>query len=114
MAIHQKVWVAYSDEQHQIYQEIDFVEGLTAWQAIEQSGILTKISLTEPYHLGNFGLKIQPDTILQAGDRVEIYRPLKINPKEIRRNRAEKNPTSRYLVKQRARGNRFRHQGDID
>jgi uncharacterized protein len=31
---------------------------------------------------------------------VEIYRPLTINPKDIRRKRAEKNPVGRY-----ARGN---------
>ncbi len=40
---------------------------------------------------------------LQAGDRVEIYRALTINPKDIRRKRAEKNPVGRY-----ARGNRLR------
>lgn len=108
-----KIWIAYADEQQQIYQAFECAEGLTAIQALEQSGILMKIKLQPPYQLGNFGLKIQEDTLLKDGDRIEIYRPLKINPKEIRRNRAEKNPTSRYLVKQRARGNRFRHIGDV-
>lgn len=108
-----KIWIAYADEQQQIYQALDCVEGITAIQALEQSGILKRINVQAPYQLGNFGLKIQEDTVLKDGDRIEIYRPLKINPKEIRRNRAEKNPTSRYLVKQRARGNRFRHNGDV-
>ena len=37
------------------------------------------------------------------GDRVEIYRPLTINPKDIRRKRAAKNPVGRFI-----KGNRFR------
>ncbi|HET7569306.1 MAG TPA: RnfH family protein [Gammaproteobacteria bacterium] len=35
--------------------------------------------------LGIFGKKIEPDHPLRAGDRVEIYRPLKADPKEVRR-----------------------------
>ncbi|MDD2940288.1 MAG: RnfH family protein, partial [Acinetobacter harbinensis] len=40
---------------------------------------------------------------LKAGDRVEVYRALTINPKEIRRKRAAENPVGRYC-----RGNRFK------
>ncbi len=38
---------------------------------------------------------------LQAGDRVEIYRALTINPKDIRRKRAAKNPVGRYAKSNR-------------
>lgn len=103
------IWVAYIDQQQQILIELPFQETMTANQAIEQSGILHTVNIPHPLQLGIFGLKVDGEVRLHAGDRVEIYRPLTINPKEIRRNRAEKNPTSRYLMKQRLRGNRFRH-----
>ncbi len=38
--------------------------------------------------LGVFGRSCADDTVLRAGDRVEIYRPLQIDPKEARRRRA--------------------------
>ncbi len=106
------VWVAYvGAKQH--YVRLDFVEGMTVQDAIQQSGILNIEQVAEPLICGIFGVKIQDMTMpLSVGDRVELYRPLTINPKEIRRNRAEKNPTSRYLVKQRAMGRKFRHQSD--
>lgn len=37
---------------------------------------------------GIFGVERPADTVLRAGDRVEIYRPLKVNPREARRRRA--------------------------
>ena len=39
--------------------------------------------------LGIFGKHTAPETILREKDRVEIYRPLIADPKEIRRKRAE-------------------------
>lgn len=103
------VWVSYVSEQEQFLLAVPFEEGLTAEQAIIKSALLDKVTLPEVYQLGIYGVKVEPSQKLLSGDRVEVYRPLKISPKEIRRNRAEKNPTSRYLQKQRARGNRFRH-----
>ena len=38
--------------------------------------------------VGIFGRKVSPQEVLQAGDRVEIYRPLIADPKEVRRQRA--------------------------
>ena len=38
--------------------------------------------------LGVFAQKIDPDYLLQDGDRVEVYRPLKADPKEVRRQLA--------------------------
>ncbi len=39
--------------------------------------------------IGIFGRPCQPDRLLQAGDRVEIYRALKADPKEVRRQLAD-------------------------
>lgn len=65
-------------------------EGSTARQAIEASGILQKyaeIDLTKN-KLGIFAKLAKPDTVVRHRDRVEIYRPLIADPKEVRKQRA--------------------------
>jgi hypothetical protein len=62
----------------------------TVREAIEISGILNmypEIDFSRN-KLGVFGKLVEPDRELRAGDRVEIYRPLARDPKEIRRERA--------------------------
>lgn len=66
-------------------------EGTTVMQAIELSGLAEKYPDIEPggrNKTGIFGKLCKPDQQLQAGDRVEIYRPLKADPKEVRRRLA--------------------------
>ncbi|MCU4413634.1 RnfH family protein [Acinetobacter sp. WU_MDCI_Axc73] len=101
-----QVWVAYAAVDQQFLIAIPFVEGMNAAQAIEHSQIREKVVIDEPLQLGVFGVKITLDTLLKAGDRVEIYRPLMIHPQDIRRNRAQKNPVGRFQ-----RGNRFKQSG---
>ena len=43
-----------------------------------------------PLQVGIFGIRCALEQPLKAGDRVEVYRALTINPKDIRRKRAEK------------------------
>ncbi|MGB5855941.1 MAG: RnfH family protein [Oceanisphaera sp.] len=60
-------------------------------QVIEQSGILQQfpdIDL-DCNMVGIFGRQVKLDHALHDGDRIEIYRPLLADPKEIRRRRAE-------------------------
>lgn len=38
--------------------------------------------------VGIFGRRCRPDQVLASGDRVEVYRPLKADPKEVRRQLA--------------------------
>lgn len=76
---------------------------MTVQDAIEQSGLPTQTHLPQPLQVGIFGVKVSLEHRLQAGDRVEIYRPLLINPQDIRRNRAANHPVGRYQ-----KGNRFK------
>ncbi len=61
----------------------------TVKQAIERSGLLAQhaeIDITTA-RVGVFGKRVRLDAPLNAGDRVEIYRGLKVDPKEARRRR---------------------------
>ncbi|WP_431637297.1 RnfH family protein [Dyella sp. KULCS107] len=44
--------------------------------------------LLEGQPLGIFARRVEPGQVLQEGDRLEIYRPLQLDPKEARRRRA--------------------------
>ncbi|MCJ8162149.1 RnfH family protein [Acinetobacter zhairhuonensis] len=99
-----KVWVAYATSEQQFHLEVPFQIGMTALDAIQQSGLREQVELPEVLQLGIFGVRLQDHTqVLQVGDRVEIYRALTINPKDIRRQRAAQNPVGRF-----AKGNRFK------
>lgn len=93
-----QIWIVYCavDQQYSIH--IPYQQGMTALQALDASGLAKQVTLPEPLALGIFGLRIKdPVThILQAGDRLEVYRPLTMNPKDVRRRRAEKHPVGRY------------------
>ncbi len=82
--------IAYALPQQQVILPLKVAEGTTAAQAVEASGILQKfpeINL-EQNKLGIFGKLIKNDTVLREKDRIEIYRPLIADPKEVRRQRA--------------------------
>ncbi len=71
---------------------LDIEEGATVQQAIITSGILEQcpdINL-QTNKVGLFSKIVELDVLLRAGDRIEIYRPLILDPKEARRLRAEK------------------------
>ena len=64
--------------------------GSSVLQAIEASGILQKypdIDLAKN-KFGVFAKLVKPDAVLRDRDRVEIYRPLIADPKEVRKQRA--------------------------
>lgn len=65
--------------------------GATIEDAIERSGIRQRFPdlEIEPQRLGVFGSLRKSDDPVRDGDRVEIYRPLKIDPKVARRLAAE-------------------------
>lgn len=85
-----RVEVAYARPERQAIVPVEVHAGVTAIEAVRQSGIdkqFPEIDI-ENSKLGIFGKKIKPDRELAAGDRVEIYRPLKADPKIVRRELA--------------------------
>ena len=84
------VEVCYARPEAQVVLALQVSRGTTLREAIEQSGILQRcpeIDLASN-KVGIFGKLNKPDYVLRAGDRVEIYRPLIADPKEIRKQRA--------------------------
>jgi putative ubiquitin-RnfH superfamily antitoxin RatB of RatAB toxin-antitoxin module len=65
--------------------------GATVAEALQLSGIQQKypeLNLATS-KLGIFGKLVKADVVLRDKDRIEIYRPLIADPKEVRRKRAE-------------------------
>jgi putative ubiquitin-RnfH superfamily antitoxin RatB of RatAB toxin-antitoxin module len=85
-----RVEVAYALPHKQAILPLDVASGTTAYEAARQSGISAKfdgIDL-ENANFGIFGGVVAPTQVLAEGDRVEIYRPLLADPKEVRKARA--------------------------
>ena len=61
--------------------------GATVEQALAACALLPAASSPAEWLLGIWGRRCLPRTVLQAGDRLEIYRPLKVDPKVARRER---------------------------
>ncbi len=86
--------VAYAAPDREIIIALRLARGSVARDAIEQSGVLRQapeIDLARN-KIGVYGKIVAPDYVLHPHDRVEIYRPLIVDPKEIRRRRASKAP----------------------
>ena len=97
------VEVTYATPNKQLIIPVNVPQGTIVRDAIELSGIkkeFPEINLeTDP--VGIFGKHTTLDYVLREKDRVEIYRPLIADPKEIRRQRAEQ-------------GKKMKKGGDID
>jgi hypothetical protein len=66
--------------------------GTTVEQAIRRSGLLERfpeIDLTRD-RIGIYSRWVRLDAVLREGDRIEVYRPLAADPKEVRRQRARR------------------------
>ncbi|MFP1825634.1 RnfH family protein [Lonsdalea quercina] len=92
-----RVEVVYALPERQFLRPLQLNEGSTVELAIKASGLLTlrpEIDLNIN-KIGIFSRPAKLDEKLQEGDRVEIYRPLIADPKELRRQRAEHSKSKR-------------------
>lgn len=89
-----RVEVAYATPERQEIVPVEVEEGATVLDAVRLSNIEALFPGLEPEQvdMGVFGkvVKTPADHKLRDGDRVELYRPLKIDPKQARMNRARK------------------------
>lgn len=86
-----KIEVTYALPNRQELVVLELPEGTNVMQAVEASGLLQKYPEIEPggvNKLGVFAKLVKADAVLRDRDRVEIYRPLIADPKEVRRQKA--------------------------
>lgn len=86
-----RIELAYALPQEQFFKSFQVESDTTAEQAIRLSGVLEahpEIDLAKN-KIGIFGKLAKLDTVLRDKDRIEIYRPLIADPKEVRKKRAE-------------------------
>lgn len=78
--------VVYALTHEQWIESIPYSEGITAIEAAERSGLMDKHPEIRgrPLVLGLFGNEIEHDHVLRDRDRVEICRPLSLDPREMR------------------------------
>ncbi len=84
--------IVYAQLKNQELIRLELNDEVTIQKAIELSGVMNKypeIDLTIN-KVGIFNQVKKLDTLVKDGDRVEIYRELIANPKDVRRKRAEK------------------------
>lgn len=88
------VEVAYAGTNQQLVISLEVPPGTTLSEAVARSGMVAQFPELAglPLSLGVFGkLEKQPQQrLLQGGERIEIYRPLLIDPKQARRRRAQR------------------------
>ena len=91
IAVMLEIEIVYGLPGKQVLKKMNVQNGCTAREAVCQSGldeIFSELDLqTAP--LGIFGKSVKDETLLRYKDRIEIYRPLLIDPKEARRKRVQ-------------------------
>ncbi|MFP6806017.1 MAG: RnfH family protein [Pseudomonadales bacterium] len=87
-----KIEVCYGLANEQCLIELQVPVGTTLIEAIQLSGILDRFPMLniDSARKGIFSQFADDRQVLQAGDRVEIYRPLVVDPMEARRQRAQR------------------------
>lgn len=81
----------------QALRSLELPAGSTVRDALDASGLAADFPevAIDPGRVGVFGRLRPAGHVLQSGDRVEIYRPLKVDPREARRERASGRPADR-------------------
>ena len=82
--------VVYAQADHLIVRSVRLTPGATVSEAIDASGIANLIpeGSIEGRQIGVFSRKVAFDHAVEDGDRIEIYRPLSLDPMDARRRRA--------------------------
>jgi putative ubiquitin-RnfH superfamily antitoxin RatB of RatAB toxin-antitoxin module len=83
-----RIQVAVAEKERQQVIELELPEGSTVADALAAARIVAS-------SVGVWSKPCAPDTALREGDRVEVYRPLRDNPREMRRARAKLKPSTR-------------------
>ena len=91
-----RIWVVYALPDRQSVQELQLPEPATVAEAVARSGLLQQFPelADRPLACAIFGRPVADSHLLRADDRVEILRPLQVDPKESRRRAAARGRTT--------------------
>jgi putative ubiquitin-RnfH superfamily antitoxin RatB of RatAB toxin-antitoxin module len=90
-----RVWVVYALPDRQSVQELELPESSTVAEAVARSGLLQKFpEIAGSQACAIYGRVVPDSHILRADDRIEILRPLQVDPKESRRRAAARGRTT--------------------
>jgi len=96
-----QVEVAYATPDRQLILKLQVPPGTSVAGAIEASGVRQQFAEIGPHPVvGIFSCKVPLDYQLAGGDRVEIYRPLLVDPKLSRRQRVEQQRAGQQRAQQ--------------
>jgi len=85
------VEVAYALPDRQRVVQLPLRDGMTALEAVQAAGLEREFPeiAARDLVLGIFGRRVEANEVLRNGDRVEIYRPLRFDPRDARRKAAQ-------------------------
>jgi len=91
-----EIEVAYALPEKQFLEHLNVPNGTSVAQAVRLSRICNEFSEIQlnDKNLGVFGKLVKSEAILRNHDRIEIYRPITVDPKEKRRERVKKTTSS--------------------
>ena len=84
------VEIVYALPHRQVLRRILLPDGSTVEDAIRVSGLRAEFPEIDPTRVGIHGKPVPVTAILRDQERVEIYRLLRADPKDVRRTRAAK------------------------
>jgi putative ubiquitin-RnfH superfamily antitoxin RatB of RatAB toxin-antitoxin module len=92
-----RVSVVYALPDRQVLRELELPDSATVAEAVARSGLLEQFPEigSTPLACAIYGRAVVDSQVLRAGDRVEILRPLQVDPKESRRRAAARSRTPR-------------------
>lgn len=81
------VSVACSEAGKQVWLKLEVAEGSTVLDAINRANLGKSFPgfTLEGHSFGIYGKLVKPETLIKAGDRVEVYRPITCDPETVPR-----------------------------
>jgi putative ubiquitin-RnfH superfamily antitoxin RatB of RatAB toxin-antitoxin module len=87
-----RITLVYAPQPREVHEEVlELAEGCTALQALRSSALARAVPdvLVNTPAMGVWGSKVPGSQVMRDQDRLELYRPLLVDPKEARRARFE-------------------------
>ena len=96
-----RVELAYMDPAREVLIGFDVRHGCSVLECVEHSGLFHLVPGLRHARLGFavFGRRVEPADPVSEGDRIEVLRPLEIDPKEARRLRARRARVARAVTR---------------